>query len=420
MRLRQDSSSKLKLSYTLRSWLPILQADIESLEEILKSFKENNPYIEVKSGFESREEKYINYLYDNKKSGLGNSIELFNIYEKTLEEFLYEQIVPPLFPTPKSQNIAYKIIENINHEGYYEGDDKKIAAEFGICIKEIEKVRKRFAHLEPGGIGAKDINESFLFQLEDFELENELYETIKELILNLDNLNAFKRVKYFQEALNIIKKFKNPPAVDFLQESGREIIADIFIEISKEGIEVKLNEDYYPEIVIDVDEKEKDKEFVKEKLKEAKNLIDAFHMRKETLYKLALMLIEYQYDFFMGGEIKPMKLSDLAKELDYNPSTISRAISNKYLSCNRGIMPVKSFFTRALDEDISNSSIKNFVTEIIKNENRQKPLSDMKILSMIEKRYGIKIGRRTIAKYRQQLNIAGSSERKKLYEMAGI
>ena len=83
-------------------------------------------------------------------------------------------------------------------------------------------------------------------------------------------------------------------------------------------------------------------------------------------------------------------------------------------------MPVKSFFTRALDEDISNSSIKNFVTKIIKNENRQKPLSDMKILSMIEKRYGIKIGRRTIAKYRQQLNIAGSSERKKLYEMVGI
>jgi len=191
MRLRQDSSSKLKLSYTLRSWLPILQADIESLEEILKSFKENNPYIEVKSGFESREEKYINYLYDNKKSGFGNAIELFNIYEKTLEEFLYEQIVPPLFPTPKSQNIAYKIIENINHEGYYEGDDKKIAAEFGICIKEIEKVRKRFAHLEPGGIGAKDINESFLFQLEDFELENELEKFVSKRGLSLNDFKDF-------------------------------------------------------------------------------------------------------------------------------------------------------------------------------------------------------------------------------------
>ena len=420
MKLRQERTSKLKLSYTLRSWLPILQADIESLEETLNSFKNDNPYIKIKSGFESREERYINHLYSNRKNSIKDSIEALNVYHKTLEEVLYEQIAPPLFPTPKSQNIAYKIIENINHEGYYEGDDKKIADEFGCKEEEIEKIRKRFAYLDPIGIGAKDLKESFLFQLEDYELDSELYETAKELILSLENINAFKRVKYFQEAIKIIKKFKNPPAIYFLEESGREIIPDIFINISKEGIEVKLNEDYYPKVIIDIDENQRDEEFVKERLKEANSLINALHMRKETLYRLSLMLIEYQYDFFMGGEIKPMKLSDLAKELEYNPSTISRAISNKHLSCSRGIMPLKNFFTRALDEDVSNSSIKNFIFNIIKNEDRQKPLSDMKILSMIEDKYNIKIGRRTVAKYRQQLNIAGSSERKKLYAMAGV
>ena len=98
------------------------------------------------------------------------------------------------------------------------------------------------------------------------------------------------------------------------------------------------------------------------------------------------MIVDYQYDFFTGGEMKPMKLKDIAQELGYAPSTISRAISNKYLECSRGVFAIKSFFTTAIDGDVSNASIKDFLLEIIKSENKKKPLSDVKILSMIEKR----------------------------------
>jgi RNA polymerase sigma-54 factor len=109
-----------------------------------------------------------------------------------------------------------------------------------------------------------------------------------------------------------------------------------------------------------------------------------------------------------------MKLKDLADELERNPSTISRAIANKYLACNRGVIPMKNFFSAAIDEEISNATIKSYLQDLIHNEPNDKPLSDAKLLALIEEKFGVKMVRRTITKYRKQLNIAGSSERKKL------
>ena len=129
------------------------------------------------------------------------------------------------------------------------------------------------------------------------------------------------------------------------------------------------------------------------------------------------MIVEYQYDFFAGGDIKPLTLKVLADEFGHNPSTISRAIAGKYIACDRGVFAMKDFFTTAIDEDVSNAAIKEFVVELIKNEPKEKPLSDMKILELIQEKFHVKMVRRTIAKYRKQLNIAGSSERKKLYKL---
>ncbi|MCI5787190.1 MAG: RNA polymerase factor sigma-54, partial [Helicobacter trogontum] len=158
--------------------------------------------------------------------------------------------------------------------------------------------------------------------------------------------------------------------------------------------------------------------YFKTKLKEARDLVDALDMRKATIRKIGLMIIEYQYDFFMGGEIKPMKLKDLADEFGHSPSTISRAIANKFLECNRGIFPIKSFFTTAVDGDTSNASIKDFLLELIRNEDKKKPLSDIKILELIEKKFELKMVRRTITKYRKQLGILGSSQRKRMYAIS--
>jgi len=140
-------------------------------------------------------------------------------------------------------------------------------------------------------------------------------------------------------------------------------------------------------------------------------------MRRATLYKVGLMIVEYQYEFFIGGDIKPLTLKMLADEFGHNPSTISRAIANKYIACERGIFAMKEFFTTAIDDDTSNATIKDFLVGLIKEEPREKPLSDMKLLELIAQKFQVKMVRRTIAKYRKQLNIAGSSERKKLYKL---
>ncbi len=419
MRLRASQNQKQKLSSTLRSWLPILQSDLDSLPEVLGPFAEANPFIQIRAGNEKVDKKFAKqgFFGELSKNSVSSTIEALTVDKKSLFQALYEQIAPPLFPTKKSQDVAFEIIENINHEGYFEEEGlDEISKKLSLDVESIEKIRARFAYLDPCGIGAKDFKEAFLFQLEEMDVAPHLYDFIQKLVVDFENIENYSSHVDFQSALKIIKKFKNPPAIDYLEDEV-QIIPDIFVYDAKGSIEVALNDAYYPEIIIETDGLDEKLEFVSQKIKDAKDLVDALEMRKATLYKIGLMIVEYQYDFFFGRAIKPMKLKDLADDLQRNPSTISRAIAGKYLSCSRGIIPLKQFFATAVDEDISNSAIKDYMIELVKFEDHKKPLSDIKILEAIESKFGVKMVRRTITKYRKQFNIAGSSERKKLYSL---
>lgn len=416
LRVKTSVELKNKLSNTLRNWLPILQSSLSDLGEAMSPFVEGNPLIDVKSGFEdsfeARIPKKIQYGYV--QNSQAQAIEALTIQHKSLYEVLEEQIDSSLFPTPVSRLIAKHIIENLDEGGYYEGDKEIFCKTNALALEQFEKVRLRFIHIEPLGIGACSVAESFLFQLESASISDEGYSLAREMIHHLDELGRYRKEHAFQEAMKVIGSFKNPPAIDYLEDS-QQIVPDLMIfNDPEEGIEVKLNDQYYPSITIDTSYGV-DHSFVREKLKEAKSLVDALEMRKATLYKVGLMIVEYQYDFFTGGAIKPLTLKTLADEFGHNPSTISRAIANKYIACDRGIYPMKDFFTTAIDEDVSNAAIKEYVAELVKNESHKKPLSDMKLLEMIQDKFKITMVRRTIAKYRKQLNIAGSSERKQLY-----
>ncbi len=418
LRVRQRATQKGKLSQTMRNWLPILQSDIESLKEELDKFAKENPFVEIKSGQEVPQKARKKSENISQKNALSTEIEALSTSTKSLFDVLYEQIVAPLFPTDKSKNIAYAIIENINDDGYFDADSAQVAKELGVDVATFERVRQRFAYLEPSGVGATDLLESFLFQLNDFDISDDVNKTAIMMIEDFENLGDYQKEEHFTEALRTIKKMKNPPAIHY-QKEQYQIIPDIFIEEKNNEIKVRLNDAYYPEIIIDkggIDEKF---DFVKEKIKEATALVDALDLRKATLTKIAIMIVEYQYAFFKGGAIKPMKLDDLAGELDRHHSTISRAISNKYISCARGVFPIKSFFALAVNEDndTSNTEIKQFIADIIKNEERAKPLSDNKILALVEAKFDIKLGRRTITKYRMALGLSSSSDRKKLYTL---
>ncbi len=415
LRQKQTLAPKIKLNQTLRSWLPILQSGLDELKETLEPFIKENPFATIEHKNLEKNEKKRNFFEQVSKNSVSESIEALSIYKESLYEKLVSQINPPLFPTQKSQDIAYKIIECLDDEGYFSYDDEIFT---GFCESEVERVRARFAYLEPCGVGAKDVKESFLFQLSETEASEEIIECAKKIILNFENIDKLRKLKFYDDALKIIKKFKNPPAIEYLEEASQKV-PDIFVLSTSSGISVQINDEYYPEILVDTEGLDEKEAFVSSRIKEASELIDALEMRKATLYKIGLMIVEYQYGYFLGGDIKPMKLKDLADELGRNPSTISRAIANKYLSSPRGTVALKNFFATGFDEETSNAAIKEFLLELIKNEDHKKPLSDLKIQELIQAKFNIQIVRRTITKYRKILNIGSSSQRKRVYQING-
>ena len=155
LRVSNTQTTKQKFSSTLRGWLPILQANLDGLVESLQPFVQENPFISVTPGSEKEDKKFEkkNFFSTLSKNSVTSAIEALTLDKKSLFQTLHEQVNPPLFPTVKSQNIAYEIIENINSEGYFDTSFvQEIAQKLEVSLDEIEKIRKRFAHLEPLGV----------------------------------------------------------------------------------------------------------------------------------------------------------------------------------------------------------------------------------------------------------------------------
>ena len=411
MNLQYRQKQSLQLS--LKLWLPLLQAPLQDLERIFKDKSYENPFLECKSSFETT------YSSSNYKGGDSGDKQRFIENTKLSKETLYEkvsnQLRAPIFPTPNSQKIADEILFFINNEGYFEGDIEKIAIKHNTTEEFVKNVRKRFAYIEPCGIGAVDLQESFLFQLLNLEVDEDLCKFTEKLILNMKNIDRFYKHHLFKDAKKIIKKFNSPPAIEYLSNS-QEAIPDFFVEV-EDDIKIKINSSYYPDIVVTDPFKSKNSE-LKEKIKEARDLVNLLELRKSTLYKLILVIVEKQISFFIRGELNPLTMAQVAKELGFDESTISRAVSNKYIKCKRGLFPLKSFFTNEVSTGISSAKIKSFIEKAISNESNETPLTDQNLVNLVMQRYGIKMVRRTITKYRKLLDIPSSKERKKIYKIS--
>ncbi|WP_415396214.1 RNA polymerase factor sigma-54 [Sulfurimonas sp. CS5] len=396
-----NTSQKQGLQLSLRLWLPLLQAPVQDLETIFKEHSFENPFLEYQSSFES------NY-------SSGGFIEEINLHKDSLHDVVLNQLEAPLFPTPNSQKVAHEILLYIDSDGYFEGDIESIALKCNTTNDFVEKIRERFCYLDPSGIGAKDLIESFEFQLSQLFIDEELNKFIQKIIQNLKNIDKFHKHHRFDEATDIIKRFKSPPAVDF-QEENTYIVPDFFVEVG-DDISVKINHSYYPDIVIKDPFKSKNDE-LKDKLKEARDLVNLLELRKSTLYKLVLLIVERQMGFFIGSELKPMTMAQIASDIGFEESTISRAVSNKYIKCDRGIFSLKSFFTNAVSKNLSSSEIKNYIQNLIENEDHNIPLTDQDLVDKVMLRFNMKMVRRTITKYRKLLDIPSSKERKKIYKV---
>ena len=400
---------KQSLQLSLKLWLPLLQAPVQELDTLLKEHAFDNPFLEYQSSFES---SYSSASSTTDSDERRNFIENMNFYKASLHDVLEEQIDEQLFPTPVSQKVAHEILYDITQEGFFEGDISKIAITCNTTDDFVERVRKRFRYLEPVGVGAVDLQESFSFQLEALKISDSLYTFTQTLIENLTKMDKYAKHHHFEEAANLIKGFNNPPAIEYLEEEPY-IIPDFFVDID-DDIHLRINSDYYPDIVVQDPFNSKNDE-LKAKLKEARDLTSLLELRKSTLYKLVLLIVEKQIGFFLGHELKPLTMSEIATIVGFEESTISRAVSNKYIKCERGTFALRSFFTNAVSKDLSSAEIKNFITGLIENESHEKPLTDQNLVELVMKRYDIKMVRRTITKYRKLLDIGSSKERKRFY-----
>ena len=305
-------------------------------------------------------------------------------------------------------------------------------------LDEVLAVLHRLQHFEPTGIFASDLRECLLLQLRQMDEETPHRNTAGaianrhlESIATADPRQLSRRLRTTPEdvvgALNLIRSLDPTPGASVGESTTEYIIPDVFV-MRKEGHwRVELNPDVAPKLRINALYSElvgqsgsaSDKTFVRENLQEAKFFMTSLHNRNETLLKVASKIVAHQREFLELGEeaMKPLILADIAEQINMHESTVSRATTRKYMHTPRGIYELKFFFSShvATTEggERSSTAIKALIKKLVQAEDAKKPLSDNKLCVLLEEQ-GVIVARRTVAKYREQLNISPSNERRRL------
>ncbi len=370
--------------------------------------------------------------------------ENYTASEKTLHDHLFWQ--SDIYSWDQGLEVlASYIIDDINEEGYLSSDldallesiNQNELPDTPYTIETLLEVLHVIQQFEPTGVGAQTVQESLLLQLNALP-NNPFVVTAKQLITEHFDWLSFhdhKRIKKFYSLndhelttlLKLIQSLNPRPGRDFSSTQSEVIIPDLKIKRAKKGWLVELNANAFPRLAINsayvdltktLDDSEQAKK-IKEQLIEAKGLIKSIHSRGETLLRVGRFIVEKQSQFFEEGEqaMQPLVLREVADYLDLHESTISRATTQKYMQTPRGTYELKYFFSTGVSQygsaDQSATAIKSHIKSLIDKEDPKKPLSDNKLMALLEEKE-ITVARRTIAKYREALNIPSSSERKKL------
>ncbi|ACF12651.1 RNA polymerase, sigma 54 subunit, RpoN [Chloroherpeton thalassium ATCC 35110] len=365
--------------------------------------------------------------------------------ERVLNDLRYQDV------TEKELAIAEEIVGNIDEDGYLRCPIEVIADGLmttGIEVTEAEilKVLEKIWYIDPVGIGARNLQECLLIQLEakyqrTEDIDDTLYEQAK-LILNKYyhefTMKHFEKLmtllsispEELTQALLLIQSFNPKPGGD-VSASSNYIIPDFIVTFDgknlvafsneRNSFQIRISEQYKP-LLEDKSQPKGAKEFVRNKYEAAKNFMTAIEMRRQTLQRVMNALLNLQYEFFTIGpnRLKPMILKDVAEVAGVDISTVSRVVNGKYVQAHKGILELKYFFSTGLEtesgDEISNKLIKEKIKSFIEKEDTRKPLSDDKISEMLQQN-GFKVARRTVAKYREQMNIPVARLRKQIQSL---
>jgi RNA polymerase sigma-54 factor len=405
--------------------------------EVKKEEKDSFDEIDYDAYFQD----YIEYGYNPR--GMGEEHEEFPI-ENTLTRppNLSDHLTWQLSmsdASPRTKEIAQFIIGNIDEDGYLRASNDEIMSSGGYEREEVETAVSAVQSLDPIGVGARDLRECLLLQLRFLELDAPLVEVIIR-----DHWDEFMQRKFVALAktlgidmktlegiVELIKHLDPKPGRKYSNERAIYVEPDVYVHKVGDEYVIVLNEDGMPKLRINsgyrsmlnsMDSKSDGEtvNYIKDKIRSAVWLIKSLDQRQRTIYKVAESIVKHQREFLEKGidYLRPLVLRDVADDIQMHESTVSRVVSNKYMHTPRGLFLMKYFFHSGIDsdtgEDISSLTVKKKIQSYIENEDPRKPLSDSKIMKILNDE-GINIARRTVAKYRDELNIPSSTDRKQIF-----
>ncbi len=452
--LTLKQAQKLIMTPELRQAIELLQFTSLELDEYLENQIEINPLLEMEETKDEHEnmeedskedeeidwkeviESYddISYKPQNEKDQKEYTYENFVSYSPSLKEHLLLQIKLSLI-NKKDIEVGEILIDYIDEDGYFRGELEQIGEELNRERKSVESVLKKIQTFDPIGVGARDLKECLAIQLRSKNIkEPNVYEIVENHLEDIAKNRLQKiskeldiELKEVQKNCDLIRTLEPKPGRGY---SGNErevkyITPDVILRKIDGEYFILLNDitaprlninRYYKELITKSNDTNIS-DYLTKKLNSAMWIIKSIEQRRMTIYNVVKSILKHQEDFLKKGEkaLKPLTLKEVADDINVHESTVSRAVNGKYMQAPNGLFELKYFFSSGVSSnkgDVSAISIKAIIKDLIEKEDVKKPLSDQKITDILKGK-GISISRRTVAKYRDELNIPSSTLRKR-------
>jgi RNA polymerase sigma-54 factor len=459
--LYQHLSQKQVIGPQMQQSLQILQAPALELQQIIQQEIAVNPVLEVESNDVSIEqqtpedpdadirdlsrldEEWREYYAQTRTQTAPRTAEdderhrfLMDsiVAQTTLQEHLLSQLNLADIQDEKLKEMCEFIIGNIDDDGFLHTSVEELSMLHALPVEQLRDAKKVVQNFEPAGVGAENLRDCLLLQLERSGRKASLAHRI--IDHHLEDL-AHKRYtllskrlaappEQISRAVEVVASLDPRPAQGFTQSRNHYVTADIQVERLNGGYVPVMNSNDLPQLRISNAYKDllsqpetatDARSYIREKIRGAKFLIRSIAQRQQTIQRIAVEILQHQSEFFEHGpsHLKPLNMATVAEAVGVHETTVSRAIAGKYMKTPHGVFELKYFFTSGVrtegGDDVSNTAVKNAIGEIIKSEPPQKPYSDEQLVKQLHNR-GIKVARRTVAKYREAMGVLPSHLRK--------
>lgn len=431
--MEQNHKLNIVMTTELQQAIQLLQFSTYELIQFIQEQADENPFMELTSNDTNAEfeDKYPSYKSSNQEL---DPLDFVTDTKKSLHEHLLEQI-RWMDLTDDQYKIVHYLVLNIDNQGYLTLTDEEIAEYFNLNESVVKQIKEILYQLEPLGIGGINLSECLLIQAYQYYPEDDLLHTlIEENLSSLADKQWMNITNQYNVTLpEINEEFRkiqtlNPRPASIFEEGIDYITPDITVKHNKidNKYQVQLNDHYVPDINFNrnyADQLSQSKDmsqYIKTHFRNFEWLQRSIMQRRHTITKIMEVVIRHQRLFLNKGVqfLKPLTLKDVATEIDMHESTVSRATSNKIIETPAGTFQLRYLFSTKLSSSTGNNqsqtTVKALIRELVQKENKYKPLSDQKIVEKLKQKYDVEISRRTVAKYRFELQIFSSTKRKEI------